>query len=63
MTLPEERILAIHETRKFLQALLDPKQTPRVPKAIRKKAYALVRHFPQQFDVVLNDRQKVSIGD
>lgn len=51
MTLPEERILAIHETRKFLQSLLDPKLTPRVPGPIRKRAYWLLRHYPRDHDV------------
>lgn len=46
MTLPAERTHAVQRTHEFLRDLLDPKKTPRVPKAIRKKAYQCLRHFP-----------------
>jgi hypothetical protein len=46
MTLPCERYNSIKYTEKFLVDLLDPKKTPRVPKAIRQQAYYCLRHYP-----------------
>lgn len=46
MTMPNERYNAIKYTEAFLQALLDPKLTPRVPKEIRQRAYSCLRHYP-----------------
>jgi hypothetical protein len=46
VTLPEEEARAIAETRTFLYDLLDPKQTPRVPKAIRQRARRVLKHYP-----------------
>lgn len=53
MTLPDERIRAIKNTREFLRRLLDPKATPKVPKSIRTEAYWCLRHYPG--DLYLND--------
>lgn len=50
MTTPEERIRAISNTHQFLRDLLDPKKTPRVPRAIRKQALWLLRHYPMHYD-------------
>jgi hypothetical protein len=49
MTLPDERYRAVLNTEKFLNDLLDPKKTPRVPKAIRKQAYYCLRHYPSKY--------------
>jgi hypothetical protein len=49
MTLPDERYRAVINTEKFLQDLLDPKKTPRVPKDIRKQAYWCLRHYPSKY--------------
>ncbi len=46
MTLPDERYRAIVKARDFLRDLMDPKKTPRIPKAIRHRAYWCLRHFP-----------------
>jgi len=46
MTLPTERFRAMIRTRNFLQDLLDPKKTPRVPRDIRRQAYWCLRHYP-----------------
>lgn len=46
MTLPHERTRAVLKTRKFLLALMDPKQTPRVPRELRLKARDLLKHYP-----------------
>lgn len=46
MTLPNERRRSIEVTRDFLRDLLDPKKTPRVPRAVRDRAYRCLRHYP-----------------
>ena len=46
MTLPHEEAYSIARTRQFLLDLLNPKATPRVPRAIRQRARILVKHFP-----------------
>lgn len=53
MTLPHERYQSIKNARAFLYTLLDPKKTPRVPKAIRKQAYWVLKHFPSDLDMTL----------
>ena len=49
MTLPDERYRAVLYARKFCEDLLDPKKTPRVPKAFRKRARSVLRHFPDDY--------------
>ena len=51
MTLPHERYNAIKRTEEFLKALIDPKQTPRVPKKYRKEAYYCLRHYPGGYNL------------
>lgn len=51
MTVPSERTNAVMFTEAFLLSLIDPKQTPRVPKAIRQEAHRLLRHYPSQFEM------------
>lgn len=51
MTLPRERSQALHNTREFLRALLNPKETPRVPRSIRREAYWCLRHFPCNYEI------------
>ena len=51
MTLPRERFAAISKTRHFLGALLDPKRTPEVPKAIRDQARRCLKHYPTPLDM------------
>ncbi len=46
MTLPDERYRAVRATREFLVDLLDPKKTPKVPRAIRDRAGRCLRHYP-----------------
>src|SRR6185369_950297 len=53
MTQPFERTRSLVLTIEFLQRLLDPKQTPRVPKAVRGRAKMLLRHFPTLGDIDL----------
>ncbi len=51
MTLPDERYRAVVRTEKFLMALCNPTETPRVPKDIRQQARALLRHYPNTWDM------------
>jgi hypothetical protein len=46
MSLPHEEARALVAVRQFLYDLLDPKKTPRVPKAIRTRAYRVSKHYP-----------------
>lgn len=63
MTLPDERSRAIRHARKFLRDLLDPKATPKVPKSVRKQAYAVLRHFPSDVDINVSANKLPSIWD
>jgi len=49
MTIPYERYRAVLMTEKFLCSLLDPKKTPKVPKAIREEAARCLRHYPGSY--------------
>ena len=51
MTLPVERKNAVDRTREFLTDLLDPKKTPRVPRAVRENAYRCLKHYPMPFEM------------
>lgn len=51
MTIPVERSRAVVNTREFLTLLLDPKATPRVPRAIRLEARSLLKHYPATYDI------------
>lgn len=51
MTVPSERSQSLHNTREFLRSLIDPKQTPRIPRSIRKEAYWCLKHFPSDYDI------------
>lgn len=46
MSLPSEEANAIDAARRFLFDLLNPKATPRVPKAVRERARRVVKHYP-----------------
>lgn len=46
MTLPHEEVNSLNGVREFLYDLLDPKKTPRVPRAVRLRAHRLAKHFP-----------------
>lgn len=51
MTIPYERTRALVQTKEFLEAMLDPKATPRVPHWMRGKAKALLRHYPGLYEI------------
>ena len=46
MTLPDERYQSLKWAESFLNDLLDPQKTPRVPKRIRSEARSILRHYP-----------------
>lgn len=46
MSLPSEEAAAVDAARRFLFDLLNPKVTPRVPKAVRERARRVVKHYP-----------------
>lgn len=49
--MPYEEKIAINNARLFLTKLLIPTQTPKVPRAIRKEAGALLKHYPYPYAV------------
>jgi len=51
MTVPNERLRAVIQTREFLLKLLNPQETPRVPKKIRRQAGNCLKHYPHVFDM------------
>lgn len=53
MTIPFERTRSILQTKDFLERLLNPRETPRVPRAVRAQAKTLLRHFPTYSDIEL----------
>jgi hypothetical protein len=59
MTLPHEEYNSLVNAKQFLFDLLDPKLTPGVPKAIRERARAVLKHYP--FDMTLKEFYKESM--
>jgi hypothetical protein len=51
MTLPDERLASLKRARKFLIDLLNPKETPKVPKIIRQQASSCLKHFPYEYQL------------
>ena len=51
MTMPFERTRAVLATKEFLVELLNPEQTPRIPRPIRGYAKSLLRHYPDAWDI------------
>lgn len=58
ITLPDERARSLKWAKEFLRSLCDPKQTPRVPRAVRMRARDVLRHWP--FEHELEDALKRS---
>lgn len=46
MTIPIERYYSIANAQDFMLDLMDPKKTPGIPKAIRRRAASCLRHYP-----------------
>jgi len=61
MTLPIERKHAVLRTEQFLKDLMDPKATPRVPKAIREQAYRGLKHYPHEYDMEMASQQAPTV--
>ncbi len=55
MTTRQEEVRSLEMTRQFLIALLNKTITPKVPKEIRAKAAACLRHYP--LDVTQQERK------
>lgn len=51
MTLLSERLNSLNLARKFLFSLLNPKETPKVPKKVRLQAARILKHFPGEYDL------------
>jgi hypothetical protein len=51
MTLPDERLRAMHQARDLMRGLLDPQQTPRVPLEVRRWASRVLKHYPLDFEL------------
>ena len=51
MTTATERTRSLVYARDFLLELLDPKKTPRVPRAIRREAGNRLRHYPAKWEI------------
>jgi hypothetical protein len=51
MTIPYERTRALVRTKVFLEAIMDPSQTPRVPRWVRGKGKSLLRHYPGLWEI------------
>jgi hypothetical protein len=52
MTMPDERTRALFEGKRFIESLLNPKLTPKVPKAVRQHALSVLRHYPSNYDLL-----------
>ena len=63
MTIPVERKNAVIKTEQFLLDLMNPKVTPRIPKALRIQAYHCLRHYPSKHLMdVIAEREDNSNG-
>jgi hypothetical protein len=51
MTLPDERYRAVLAAERLLKDILNPRVTPRVPRDIRNRAAAALRHYPDLRDM------------
>ena len=51
MTLPDERYRAVIAAERLLRDLCDATATPRVPRSVRDRARAVLRHYPSRYDM------------
>lgn len=51
MTLPDERYRAVLAAENLMRDLMDSTKTPRVPRIIRDRARAVLRHYPSTWDM------------
>ncbi len=43
---PQQKVTAVVATRDFLLRLTNVKETPRIPREVRREAKTLLRHYP-----------------
>ena len=48
---PNQQIEAMVGAREFLLRLIDTKETPRIPREVRREARAILRHYPPSQDL------------
>jgi hypothetical protein len=48
---PNQQIEAMVGAREFLLRLIDTKETPRIPREVRREARAILRHYPPSKDL------------
>lgn len=52
MTLPDERYRAVLYAKKFMEELIyDRKTYPRLPKNVRQRAAAVLKHYPSEWEM------------
>lgn len=51
MTLPDERYRAVMQAKRLLLDLAHPGLTPRMTKALRKRAQNILHHYPMEFEL------------
>lgn len=51
MSLPDEKTRALMWAKRFMRDLLDPKKTPKVPSAVRRRAYSALKHYPAEYEI------------
>lgn len=51
MSLPKENLNALLKAKMFLYKLLNPKETKKIPKAIRLEARDILKHYPYNHDL------------
>jgi hypothetical protein len=48
---PEQQIAAMVGVRDFLLRLANTKETPRIPREVRREARAIMRHYPPEHEL------------
>ena len=51
MTTTDERFRALKYGKKLIEELCDPGKTPRVPSVVRDRARAVLRHYPNDYEL------------
>lgn len=57
MTMPDEMFQSLRDARHFMMALMESKETPKVPKEIRSRARDRLKHFPSDYEI--NELEKM----
>ncbi len=48
---PEDQMRSLVGVRDFLRRLTDTKETPRIPREVRREARAIMRHYPPEHEL------------